>query len=246
MALTRNGTASPGRPLDRGELLQRVLLQALRKSPSFEAVPETVLAALRREFRIRTYAPGEIVFFEGQAHDEVLLMLRGVATLTYMDARRRRVLFGVIGPGDVCVHSDGVPEAMRGRLRCDAVRDCVIAGLGYKRAVELLLGVPFGRFAAGISFIFGGRDERLAAAVLARGKSLRERLLEVIGDLSARFAIPGEHGDILDLPLTHEDLSDLVGASRPKVTREIRLLEKDGVLGRQGRRFLIKKRTANL
>ncbi len=246
MALTRNGPAARGRSADPGELLQRVLLQTLRKGPSFENIPDATLTALRREFTIRTYAPREVVFFEGQTHNEVLMVLRGVATLTYVDARHRRVLFGVIGPGDVCVHSDVVPEPMRGRLRCDAVRSCVIAGVSYKRLVEIFFGVPFGRFAAGVSFIFGARDLRLASTVLARGKTLRERLLEVVGDLCARFGVSNDQGDLLDLPLTHEDLADLVGASRPKVTRELRLLEKDGALGRQGRRLLVKKRTVDL
>jgi CRP/FNR family transcriptional regulator, cyclic AMP receptor protein len=238
MVLTRKATAAPEDLPPTIELLQRVLVRSLQKSPSSKEIPAAALKALEREFKVRTYAAREIVFFEGQTQDAFLLMLRGVATLTYLDSRHRRVLFAVIGPGEVCVHADALPEPLRGRLRCDAVRDCVIASLDYKRFVELLFGVPFGRFAAGVSFIFGARDDRLARAVLARGKTLRERLLEVIGDLCARFGISNDRGTILDLPLTHEDLADLVGASRPKVTREVRLLEKEGALAREGRRLV--------
>jgi CRP-like cAMP-binding protein len=240
MALThRAASAASGQP-DTGKLLREVLVQTLQKGPSFNEIPPSALKALERECQIRTYAPREIVFFEGQARNVLLLMLRGVATLTYLDSRHRRVLFAVVGPGEVCGSGDALPEPMRGRLRCDSVRDCVIASLDYERLVELLFGVPFARFTAGVSFIFTTCDSRLARVVLARGKSLRERLLEVVGDLCARFGVSDARGSILDLPLTHEDLADLVGASRPKVTREVRLLEKEGMLAREGRRLVIR------
>jgi CRP/FNR family transcriptional regulator, cyclic AMP receptor protein len=242
MALTRKATGAHAAPSDTAGLLHRVLAQTLQKNASFKDIPNATLAALTREFKIRTYAPHETIFFEGQNPEEVLLMLRGVATLTYLDSRHRRVLFAVIGPGEICAHAHILPEPLRGRLRCDAVRDCVIASLDYKRLVEILFGVSFGRFAAGASFLFGTRDGRLAAAMLGRGKTLRERLLEVIGDLCARFGVSEAQGSVLDLPLTHEDLADLAGASRPKVTREVRLLEKEGVLGRDGRRLVLKKK----
>jgi CRP-like cAMP-binding protein len=180
-----------------------------------------------------------VVFFEGQASDTAFVMLRGLATVTYLDARHRRVLLAVIGPGELCGGGEAMPEALRGRLRCDAVQTCAIAALGYQRLVELLFGVSAGRFAAGTSLLFGTRDACLGREVLARGKSLRQRLLEVVGDLGARFGVPDARGVILDLPLTHEDLADLVGASRPKVTREIRLLESEGIMARQGRRLVI-------
>lgn len=241
MALTPGAKGVPEDPPDTRELLQRVLARTLGKTPSSKEIPAATLKALEREFKIRTYAAREIVFFEGQTPDAVLLILRGVATLTYLDSRHRRVLFRVIGPGEVCAPAAALPEPLRGRLRCDAVRNCVIASLGYKRLVELLFEVPFERFAAGLSFIFGDRDGRLASPLLARGKTLRERLLEVIGDLCARFGVSNDRGTILDLHLTHEDLADLVGASRPKVTREVRLLEKEGVLGREGRRLLVRR-----
>ncbi len=245
MALSRTATAGRAAPWDTAGLLHRVLVQTLHKSASSKDIANATLAALEREFKIRTYAPHETVFFEGQAPEEVLLILRGVATLTYLDSRHRRVLFAVIGPGEICAHAHVLPEPLRGRLRCDAVRDCVVARLDYQRLVELLFGMPFGRFAAGAAFLFGTRDGRLAAPILGRGKPLRERLLEVISDLCARFGVPEAQGTLLDLPITHEDLADLTGASRPKVTREVRLLEKEGVLGRDGRRLVLRK-TAKL
>jgi CRP-like cAMP-binding protein len=241
MAVSRRAASAAGSPPDTGALLRKLLAATLRKSPSFAEIPASARLALEREFQIRTYAPRDIIFFEGQVHDEVLLPLRGVVTLTYLDSRHRRVLFAVVGPGDVCCHSGTMPDALRTRLRMDAVRDCVIASLDYKRLVELLFGIPFGRFAAGTSFVFGPRDFCLARDLMARGKTLRERLVEVVADLCARFGVSEGRGAIIDLPLTHEDLADLVGATRPKVTHEVRLLEKEGVIARHGRRLVVKK-----
>src|SRR5579885_576077 len=245
MALTRKTALAASGLTGTTALLHRTLTQALQKNASLKDFPNGTLAALERELRIRTYAARETIFFEGQTPDEVLLILRGVVTLTYLDSRRRRVLFAVIGPGDICAHALVLPQPLQTRLRCDAVRDCVIAQINYRRLVEVLFGVPFGRFAAATAFLFGTRDGRLAAALLGRGMTLRERLLEVIGDLCARFGVSHPQGTMLDLPLTHEDLADLTGASRPKVTHEIRQLEKERLLGREGRRLVLRK-TADL
>ena len=240
MAMSRRAASGDVSAPDTGALLREVLARTLRKSPSFAEIPASTILALAREFQIRTYAPRDIIFFEGQPQDEVLLTLRGVATLTYLDPRHRRVLLAVVGPGDVCCHGGTMPEALRARLRLDALGDCVIASLDYTRLVELLFGIPAGRFAASASFVFGTRDACFARVVMGRGKTLRERLLEVVTDLNTRFGVSDSRGAIIDLPLTHEDLADLVGASRPKVTHEVRLLEKEGVIARKGRRLVVK------
>ena len=227
--------------LDIGGPLEKELERTLRKSALFEEIPPEALAALQREFQVRTYAQKDVIFFEGQRNEEVLLMLRGVATLTYLDSRARRVLFAVIGPGEVWCGGNAMPDLVSERLRLDAVRDCIIAGLDYARLVELLFGIPYARYAAVNSFLSGTRNVIFTREVTSRGKALRARLLEVLEDLCERFGIPDGASALIDLPLTHEDLADLVGASRPKVTYEVRLLEKEGLLARQGRRFVVRR-----
>ena len=43
----------------------------------------------------------------------------------------------------------------------------------------------------------------------------------------------------MNLPLTHQDLADLVGATRPIITLQLRDLERDGAMIRERRRLVL-------
>ena len=43
----------------------------------------------------------------------------------------------------------------------------------------------------------------------------------------------------MNLPLTHQDLADLVGATRPIITLQLRDLERDGAIIRERRRLVL-------
>jgi hypothetical protein len=135
-----------------------------------------------------------------------------------------------LGPGDWVGDVPFMPEPLRGRLRCDALHECAVGKIDCHRLVEILFDVPFERFAHGAAFLFGAWPERFAHAALVRGWPLRERLLDILCYLSHRFGVENSLGRIVNLPLTHSDLADLVSASRPKVSHHMRLLQKEGLV----------------
>jgi CRP-like cAMP-binding protein len=210
-----------------------------RQIPALKQLPQAALDTLGRELEFRSPAPHEILFFENQVSHDVYIVLRGLATVTYLDSRARRILLEVLGPGDLVGDVPFLPEPLRGRLRCDALHECVVGRIDCRRLVEIVLGIPVERFATAASFLFGAWPERLARAALARGWPLRERLLGMLAYLAARFGVQNDLGKVVNLPLTHADLADLVGASRPKVSHHMRLLQQQGLLVHERHRITL-------
>ncbi|HZO83377.1 MAG TPA: Crp/Fnr family transcriptional regulator [Candidatus Binataceae bacterium] len=211
----------------------------IRQIPRLRDLPAATLDTLGRELEFRIIAPRQVLFFENEITYDVYIVLSGLATMTYLDARARRVLLEVLGPGDLVGDLPFMPEPLRGRLRCDALHECAMGKIDCRRLVEILFGMPFERLAHASAFLFGAWPERLARAALVRGWPLRERLLGTISYVARRFGVQDETGSIVNLPLTHADLADLVGASRPKVSHHMRLLEKQGLLVHERHRIIL-------
>ena len=71
------------------------------------------------------------------------------------------------------------------------------------------------------------------------GLDLRARLLSTLVQLCANFGVMESRGTLLRVSLSHKDLADLVGASRPRVTEHLAELEREHLLIRQGRQFIV-------
>ena len=74
---------------------------------------------------------------------------------------------------------------------------------------------------------------------LLLGLDLRERLLSTLLQLCANFGVMESRGTLLRVSLSHKDLADLVGASRPRVTEQLAELERERLLIRQGRQLIV-------
>ena len=69
--------------------------------------------------------------------------------------------------------------------------------------------------------------------------SLRERLEVVLSDLGARFGVSEARGILLTPELAQEELAEMIGSSRPMVSKLLTEMTERGVIARQGRRYIL-------
>lgn len=71
-------------------------------------------------------------------------------------------------------------------------------------------------------------------------KQVSERLIRLLEWLAQRFGKRNEQGYVIDVPLTHQSIADLIGSTRVTVTRLLNQLERTGQIQqlRQHRIFL--------
>lgn len=65
------------------------------------------------------------------------------------------------------------------------------------------------------------------------------RLEVVLNDLALRFGVKDSRGTILIPDLAHEDLAEMIGCSRPMVSRLIAEMAEGGRLSRSGKHYLL-------
>jgi biotin operon repressor len=92
------------------------------------------------------------------------------------------------------------------------------------------------RFAESINSMWSAVAYRYASFL---GMSLRQRLEVVLGELAERFGVPDARGTLLLPELAQEELAQMIGSSRPMVSKLVTEMTESGILLKQGRRHIL-------
>ena len=71
------------------------------------------------------------------------------------------------------------------------------------------------------------------------GMPFRERLDVVLHELGSKFGVRDKRGILLMPELSHADLAEMIGSSRPMVSRLIAEVTEEGHLLRHGKQFVL-------
>ena len=99
---------------------------------------------------------------------------------------------------------------------------------------------PFPEIATELALRALIRSRRLASMLaITHHHRLDDRLWLFFWELADRFGRVRSDGVVVELPLTHELISNLVGGRRPSVSSALTRLEEAGRVRREGRRWLL-------
>lgn len=181
----------------------------------------------------RTVGKNTILIQEGDPTDVLYVIESGVAQAFRSDASGKQVIINRFGPGDFF----GEMSFFDGRERCASVitrTPCTL--LLIPRRVFLDLS---GRHPQILTTIINALLERLRRAT-EQIETLA--LLDVYGRI-ARFLIEHQNAEgVVDIPLTHQELADTVGATRETVCRIMNELASGGYISVQKHRICILKK----
>src|SRR6201981_3445981 len=168
----------------------------------------------------------DIIFDDKHSAESAYLLLSGVARMTCRNRKGDRTLVIMVAPGMI----PGFPPPVAGiryNFRCEAVTECQIGAVTLETFIEIALGIAsadFKRMAASYS---GRWDLVQLRCANFMSCTLEERVALILLELSENFGVPDKLGVRLTVPARHKDLAELVGASRPRVTEYLALLERD-------------------
>lgn len=185
----------------------------------------------------RSYAKGEPVFSVGGSSDCVHFLISGMVRISQPSPLGREVTLWHCLPGEIF----GLAEVAHGGGR--TVNSRAI------QAVEVL-SVAQGEFKD-----FLVRRPRVALlsmqALSSRLRVLGEFCVNLVADdvatriaklilrLCARYGERGKNEIRLNIPLTHQEIADMVGTTRQTVSSTLMQLKRQGVLSIENRRILI-------
>jgi CRP-like cAMP-binding protein len=142
----------------------------------------------------------------------------------------RRIVVGVAGPGSILV-------APADRERLEALSDARLT-LIPTSAQRRLLAIATAATVIVEALAGGVRECRESLAQFASRRH-SDRVRQKLDQLARAHGKVGREGLLLDLPLTHDLLADLVGSRRETVTRSLAQLARDGLISHERGRYLI-------
>jgi CRP-like cAMP-binding protein len=211
----------------------RAIIDALAKSALFESLAESDRAAIADRMRRVTFDPDQMIFARGDPGHAIYLVLEGRVRLSVLSADGRELSFAHARPGDIF----GEIAALDGGERtagATAITHVQAMLLSQKATLDLIETNPKLATAA-IDFLCSrlrDTDQLLEAIALHRIEVRLARLL-----LSAlRLESPAAKGSNIQLTLgmSQSELGLLIGATRPKVSVALTLLQEMGAITRSG------------
>lgn len=132
-------------------------------------------------------------------------------------------------------------RARRRDFRCEAVTPCRIGTIELESLIEISLGIASADFKRMAASYLGRWDLVQLRCANFMSCTLEERLALILLELSENFGVPDGKEIRLTIPARHRDLADLIGASRPRVTGQLALLEQKHLISRNGRQLVLNR-----
>jgi CRP/FNR family cyclic AMP-dependent transcriptional regulator len=208
----------------------------LKNIPLFSVLADEELDAISRLAVTRNYPKNSIIINEGDHTDSLYVILSGKVKIFLTDDQQKEVIVAIQREGDYFGELALLDEAPRS------------ASVMTMEPCSLLI-VSRGAFERHLA-----NDPKLAISLM-RGLAARLRattenvkslaLLDVYGRIARtllQFAKEQDGHHVIDDRLTHQDLANMVGASREMVSRIMKDLARGGYIKTEGKRITIKEK----
>jgi CRP/FNR family transcriptional regulator, cyclic AMP receptor protein len=179
---------------------------------------------------------GGTIYAQGENASAVYVILSGMAALS-MNDNNRRVLVGVVGPGDIV----GISALLASRarpFRCEALSECKVAALSAVTFRSMMLGDAV-TLEKALQATFGRWEHLLKRYAQFMMLGARGRIALALFELADRFGVSNDRGRLLPFVLSHAMLGAMVGASRQHVTMQLVEFEREKAVTRENRRLVI-------
>lgn len=204
-------------------------------------IARPVAAALLERHMLVRYPKGAELFSMGSPADVVFAVLAGLVKVHSSGAGSDPVLVEVAGAGDLVGYADfaGADGGRSQLFGATALTNCSVALFTRHQISEVLKGLEpeaLIRIAEAINSMWSSVLYRYTTFL---GMSLRQRLEFVLGELATRFGVPDSRGRLLMPELAQEQLAEMIGSSRPMVSKLLGEMTERGLLIREGRRHIV-------
>jgi CRP/FNR family cyclic AMP-dependent transcriptional regulator len=209
----------------------------LKNIPLFSGLEEDQLETLRKALIVKTYPKNVYLFSEGDPSDSFYVVEKGKVNVGINDEEGREVILSVLGPGEYF----GEMALLDGEPRCAYVRTkerpklLIIS----KREFEKLLNANPGIMLN----LLKGLQKRLREAN-KRIESLA--LMDVYGRVARLLTqiagTPREEEVVITDKMTHQEIANMVGASREMVSRVLKDMTNEGYISIHQKRITLHKK----
>ncbi len=227
---------NPMRPHDSDRSEPVPLREFMRRVPLFERASDRVHQIVSELVQPRTFAPGDVLFREGERGEAVHLLRRGTVKLSKVDLAGHEKTLALLRPPEYFGEMAPLKDAPRSAtaVAVDAVETLLLFANDFHRMMrdhhEIGLNV-----AVTLARRLRGMDDE---AQILSYQDAQGRVAYVLLRLHRAGVVDFDH----DLPLvrlTHQELANMAGTSRETVTRALKALEAERVIATRPKEVVI-------
>jgi CRP/FNR family transcriptional regulator, cyclic AMP receptor protein len=204
-------------------------------------VPQSIVEELFEQRTVVSYSRGAFIFLEGAPIDLFFWVSSGLVDILAPGPDGKQIITNVLGPGDFFGfiespdHKGRPTQAFQARARTNVqiglhVRENICKVLR-RQDPALLVDLTQQMIAAWSEFTL--RQTRFL------GQNHRGRLEMVLAELATKFGVKESRGTLLIPEFGHEDFAEMIGSSRPMVSRLLAEMIAAGTLAQHGRQYII-------
>jgi CRP-like cAMP-binding protein len=194
-------------------------------------------SAVRKAGRILTHAPGTTVFLQGTRHAGIFLVESGRVRTYFTGPSGREITLAYWTPG----HFVGGPELFGegvhiwSGVAVDETRTLFLDGVSLRR---LMHEMPTLAVCLVEGLVQKGRCYSELLQLLAT-QSVEERLWQLLQNMAALYGRREGKERVVERHISHEELANMVGATRQWVTMTLGRLQKQGLIAMHRRRIAL-------
>lgn len=214
------GPAAPHRPEDAGHNGHRVQL--------FDGLGPGDMSEITAAARSLRKERGEFVYTPGDRAETVYVLKKGRIKLSVLSESGKEFAIDIFQPGDIFGEFALVDEETRSNM-AQALDDALMWVFGKRDFTRLLETRP--KLAMNYIRLVGGRRRRMEKKLSdITTKDVAARVCELLHEISTNSATASHAAPELLVPLTHQDVASLIGASRQTTTTILNDLERRDII----------------
>jgi CRP-like cAMP-binding protein len=203
---------------------------------------EQVIEILVGHHHLMTYSKGSVIFLSGAPADVLYWVKTGRVILYYPQDDGERVFVRACGPGELIGYADFIDD--RGQrvqaFEAFAGTNCQIALLTREHVRKVLREINPDMLVEFFEHLSTAWSIELQRWVKFVGLGYRQRLELVLSDLASRFGVKEARGTLLLAELSHQDLAEMIGSSRPMVSRLLGEMIEQRLIARHDGHYLLR------
>ena len=205
--------------------------------PLFGALDQETLQSFAAVTREKSYPKGSVIVFEDDPGDSLFIVREGRVKVVLVGEDGREVILGVLGVGAHFGELSLIDEQPRS-AHVIAMEDTSLLVLrhdDFRRHVETSPAVAW-RMLVELSRRLRRADEKIGGLVLL---DVPGRIARLILDAADEAG-----SDLIEKPLTHQTIAQMIGASRETVSRAMKDFQDAGWIAVERRRIRVADRPA--
>jgi CRP/FNR family transcriptional regulator, cyclic AMP receptor protein len=188
-----------------------------------------------------SFEKGALAFCEGNTDGMLACILSGYVYVYCPVGDGNRTLVRLAGPGEIIGYPDYVDEKGRHARMFEAqvASKCTVALFSRDHIARLLANLSPETLTGILASLNTFWSENLRRFAILLNLPFWDRLTMVMSDLGTRAGVRDSEGVILIPEIGHEDLAEMIGCSRPMVSRLIAQMVESGLIARRGKQYVL-------